>query len=191
MVRREKLGRRPSAPDPLPLEAGRPTRLQRRALEVLETAHARLANCPAWHRRGRPLTMEEVEALAQDPQYDGALSDWARAVLRAARAGVLSNRELVESSHAVRISRDRIRDWQAQGQRDFLARARIGLGRRVKPPLNLEEIRRSNAIREKMEDRKYPTLEAARRALIRQGLIPKMTKQSFLRLVDRFELRVK
>jgi len=115
--------------------------------------------------------------------------DWLRAVLRAARAGVLSNKELLKASSAARVARLRIREWQSQGQRDFLAKAKIGLERRVKPPFSLREVELSNAIWEKMEDPKYSTVEAVRRALVSEGAISEMTKQRFHRLLERLELR--
>jgi hypothetical protein len=187
MARRQDVPRRPSVRDPLAVQSRRPTKLQRRALRVLGDAHARLVGCPSWNRDEHPLTLMEVESLAEDPYYD--LPDWLGAVLRAARAGVLSNKELLESSSSARVARLWIREWQSQGQRDLLARAKIGLERRVKPPFSLREVELSNAIWEKMEDTKYPTIEAVRRALIEEGAITKMTKQSFHRLLARLELR--
>ena len=131
----------------------------------------------------------EVESHAGDPYYEMPMLDWLRAVLRAARAGVLSNKELLKASSAARVARLRIREWQSQGQRDFLAKAKIGLERRVKPPFSLREVELSNAIWEKMEDPKYSTVEAVRRALVSEGAISEMTKQRFHRLLERLELR--
>ncbi len=190
MARRHKVGHRPSAADPLALESRQPTKLQRRALQVLENAYAQLTKCLAWHGRRGALTLEEVEGLSQDPHYDMAWSEWLRAVLRAARSGVLGNKELVESSPAARVSRERIRDWQALGQKDFLRMARIGLEHGVKFPCSPREVRLSAAILEKLEDRSYLTVEAVRLALIKEGVITaSMTKRPFHGLLDGLEFR--
>jgi len=172
--------RRPSIQDPLELQAQRPTRLQRRALRVLENSYSRLVRWKKW-----------TEDLVNDPVYDNDIQDWLRALLRAARAGVLSNRNLVESSPAAQAARRRVWEWQSMGQKDFLAKARIGIERGVKRPLAVEDIEISNAIWDMMESPKYRTLQEIRRVLISRGVIPRLTKQRFYRLLDRLELRIK